>query len=120
MSKISKREALRRRHFRLRKRISGTAERPRMSVFRSNANVYVQFIDDENSVTLASASTLDKEFKAAQKVVNVDSAKELGKLAGERALANNIKGVIFDRGGFMFHGKVKAVAEGAREAGLVF
>ena len=107
-----------RRHIRVRRKISGTAERPRLCVFRSNSNIYVQVIDDVKGVTLAQASTLDKEVKT--KHSNVEAAKEVGALIAKRASELKIKEVVFDRGGYIYHGVVKAVAEAAREGGLDF
>ena len=106
------------RHVRVRGKISGTPERPRLSVFRSNANIYAQIIDDVNGVTLASASTLDKEFDGA--AGNVEAAKKVGKAIAERAKAKGIDTVVFDRSGYIYHGRVAALAEGAREGGLEF
>ena len=107
-----------RRHIRVRRKISGTAECPRLCVYRSNTNIYVQIIDDVASVTLVSASTLDKEVK--EKHANKVAAKEVGSLIAKRALEKNIKTVVFDRGGYIYHGIVKELAEAAREAGLEF
>ena len=106
------------RHVRVRGKISGTPECPRLNVFRSNANIYAQLIDDVNGVTLASASTLDKDFEGA--TGNVEAAKKVGALVAERAKAKGIEVVVFDRGGYIYHGRVAALAEGAREAGLKF
>ena len=106
------------RHIRVRGKISGTPERPRLNVFRSNANIYAQLIDDVNGVTLASASTLEKDFEGA--TGNVEAAKKVGAMLAERAKAKGIEQVVFDRGGYIFHGRVAALAEGAREAGLKF
>ena len=107
-----------RRHARVRRKISGTAECPRLSVFRSNSNLYVQVIDDTKGITLVQASTLDKEVKT--KHSNVEAAKEVGSLIAKRASALKIKEVVFDRGGYIYHGVVKALAEAAREGGLDF
>ena len=107
-----------RRHRRVRTKISGTPECPRLCVFRSNTNVYAQVIDDVNKVTLVSASTLDKEVKT--KKANKEAAKEVGTLVAKRALEKNIKSVVYDRGGYIYHGVVKELAESAREAGLEF
>lgn len=107
-----------RRHARVRRKISGTAECPRLCVFRSNSNVYVQVIDDVKGITLAQASTLDKEVKT--KHSNKEAAKEVGALIAKRALEKNIKSVVFDRGGYIYHGVVKELAEAAREGGLQF
>ena len=107
-----------RRHIRVRRKISGTAERPRLCVYRSNTNLYVQIIDDVAANTLVSASTLDKEIKT--KYANKAAAKELGLLIAKKAAAKNIKTVVFDRGGYIYHGVVKELAEAAREGGLKF
>ena len=107
-----------RRHKRVRNKIAGTPERPRLSVFRSNSNIYVQLIDDVNGCTLAQASTLDKEVK--EKHANKVAAKEVGTLIAKRAEKINIKDIVFDRGGYIYHGVVKEVAEAAREGGLNF
>ena len=109
-----------RRHKRVRGKISGTPECPRLNVFRSEANIYAQLIDDVAGVTLASASSLDKEFSAKGKGGNIAAATEVGKLLAERAKAKGIETVVFDRGGYLYHGRVKALAEGAREGGLQF
>ena len=107
-----------RRHKRVRTKISGTSECPRLCVFRSNTNVYAQIIDDTKGVTLVQASTLDKEVKT--KHSNKEAAKEVGTLIAKRALEKNIKSVVYDRGGYVYHGIVKELAEAAREAGLNF
>jgi large subunit ribosomal protein L18 len=107
-----------RRHRRVSTKISGTPECPRLCVFRSNTNLYAQVIDDVNGVTLASASTLDKEVKT--KKSNKEAAKEVGALVAKRAIEKNIKSVVYDRGGYIYHGVVKELAEAAREAGLEF
>ena len=106
------------RHVRVRAKIAGTPERPRLNVFRSNANIYAQIIDDVNGTTLVSASTLDKEFEGA--TGNKEAARKVGKLIAERAKAKGIDTVVFDRGGYLYHGRVAELAEGAREAGLEF
>ena len=106
------------RHKRVRGKISGTPVRPRLDVFRSNQNVYAQLIDDVNGVTLASASTLDKEFEGATS--NNEAAKKVGLMLAKNALAKGIENVVFDRGGYIFHGRVAALADGAREGGLKF
>ena len=106
------------RHVRVRGKISGTPECPRLNVFRSNANIYAQLIDDVNGVTLASASTLEKSFEGA--TGNAEAAKKVGAALAERALAKGIDVVVFDRGGYLYHGRVAALAEGAREGGLKF
>lgn len=108
-------------HRRLRNHLAGTAERPRLAVFRSNNHMYAQVIDDTVGNTLASASTLDKEVKAeVEKTNNVDAAAHLGTVIAKKALDKGINTVVFDRGGFIYEGKVKALADAAREAGLEF
>ncbi len=107
-----------RRHIRVRTKISGTAERPRLCVYRSNSNLYVQVIDDVAGNTLVSASTLDKQVKT--KHANKEAAKELGALIAKKALEKKIDTVVFDRGGYVYHGVVKELAEAAREGGLKF
>ncbi len=107
-----------RRHLRVRRKISGTAERPRLCIYRSNTNLYVQIIDDVKGNTLVSASTLDKEVKT--KYANKQAAKELGELIAKKAKAKNIETVVFDRGGYIYHGVVKELAEAARNGGLKF
>ena len=106
------------RHVRVRGKISSTAECPRLNVFRSNANIYAQIIDDVNGVTLVSANTLEKEFEGA--TGNVEASKKVGLVLAERAKAKGIEQVVFDRGGYIYHGRVAALAEGAREGGLDF
>jgi large subunit ribosomal protein L18 len=106
------------RHVRVRGKISGTPEIPRLDVYRSNANIYAQVIDDVNGTTLVSASTLEKGFSGYGG--NKTAAKAIGKLVGERAKAKGILKVVFDRGGYIYHGRVKELADGAREAGLEF
>ena len=106
---------------RIRKRIYGTSQRPRLSVFRSATHIYAQVVDDNAGHTLAAASTMDKEAKSGPKFENkVEAAKFVGKLVGERARGKGIKEVVFDRNGFLYHGRIKSLSEGAREAGLVF
>ena len=116
--KIDKNAQRLKRHTRVRGKISGTPERPRLNVFRSNANIYAQIIDDVNGVTMVSASTLDKEFEGA--TGNCEAAKKVGTMLAERAKAKGISVVVFDRGGYVYHGRVAALAEGAREGGLEF
>ena len=106
------------RHRRVRKNISGTAERPRLNVFRSLNHIYAQIIDDTKGVTLVAASSMDKGFDG--KGANVEAAKKVGLLVAEKAVAAGIKQVVFDRGGYVYHGRVAALAEGAREGGLEF
>ena len=118
INKQARSESRELRHKRVRTKISGTAERPRLSVFRSNTGIYVQIIDDVAAKTLVSASTLDKEVKT--KASNIEAAKEVGTLVAKRAIKAGIKTVVFDRGGYIYHGNVKALAEAAREAGVEF
>ena len=106
------------RHKRVRAKISGTPETPRLNVFRSEANIYAQIIDDVNGVTLVSASSLEKGF--ACEGTKTDAAKQVGVTVAERAKAKGIENVVFDRGGYLYHGRVQALAEGAREGGLKF
>ncbi len=114
-------QARQRRHRRVRKRSVGTAERPRLNVFRSLKHIYAQVIDDDQGNTLAAASTLDPELRGTLSGLNkTEQARSVGKLLGERALAQGVKQVVFDRGGYRYHGRVKALAEGSREAGLEF
>ena len=109
------------RHKRVRKNLSGTAERPRLCVYRSLNNIYAQIIDDEKGVTLVSASTLDKEVMENLKGKNkTEQARLVGEVVGKRAVAKKIKTVVFDRGGYLYTGRVQAVADGARSAGLEF
>ena len=112
------RAARMKRHKRVRAKISGTPETPRLDVFRSNANIYAQVIDDVNGVTLASASSIEKGFEGQGN--NSEAAAKVGKLLAERAKAKGIENVCFDRGGYLYHGRVKALADGAREGGLNF
>ncbi|NLW78833.1 MAG: 50S ribosomal protein L18 [Ruminococcaceae bacterium] len=116
VNKPDKNVARLRRHRRVRGKISGTAERPRLDVFRSAKHIYAQLIDDVSGNTLAAASSLDKGFEGTGG--NVDAATKVGKAIAEKALAKGIKQVVFDRGGFVYHGRVKALADGAREGGL--
>lgn len=111
--------ARKRRHERIRKKVFGTSERPRVSVYKSLRNIYVQFIDDTKGHTIASASTLSKEWTGYDKC-NIKTAIELGKIAAERALDKGIKSVVFDRSGYKYHGCIKALAEAMREKGLDF
>ncbi|MCR5520749.1 MAG: 50S ribosomal protein L18 [Lachnospiraceae bacterium] len=108
-------------HLKIRNRFSGTPERPRLSVFRSNSHMYAQIIDDTVGNTLVAASTLDKDVKGQVEFTdNIEAATVLGKVIAQKALDKGIKTVVFDRGGFIYHGKVQALAEAAREAGLEF
>ena len=121
VSKKSRTEVRVNKHRKLRNRFSGTAERPRLAVFRSNNHMYAQIIDDTVGNTLVSASTLQKGVKAElEKTNNVDAAAYLGTVIAKKAIEKGIKTVVFDRGGFIYHGKVKALADAAREAGLEF
>lgn len=115
-AKLSARQKI---HYRIRKRLSGTAQKPRLSVFRSNKDIYAQLIDDEAGTTLASASSREKDI-AAQKVVKVESSKLVGVAIAKKSDEMGIKEVVFDRSGYLYHGRVKALAEGAREGGLKF
>ncbi len=109
------------RHRRIRKRVSGTAERPRLAVYFSERNIYAQLIDDVAGVTLASAQTTEADFRSDKDTrANKATAEKVGRLVADRAKAKNIAKVVFDRGGFLYHGKVKALADAAREAGLDF
>jgi large subunit ribosomal protein L18 len=114
---VSSAEARVKRHRRVRKRVTGTTERPRLAVFRSNRHIYAQVIDDTTGRTLAAASTAEPELRSGS-TATVDAAKAVGQLAGERAKAAGITRVVFDRGGFRYHGRVAALCEGARAAGL--
>ena len=116
--KFSKEGRRRKLRYRIRRRVNGTAARPRLSVYRSNKSIYCQLIDDLNGVTLAYASSNDEGVPSG--VNKVDQSKVVGKLIGEKALAKNVKAVVFDRSGYLYHGRVKALADGAREAGLQF
>ena len=118
VSKVNKNAMRLKRHVRVRGKISGTPECPRLNVFRSNANIYAQIIDDVNGVTLVSANTLEKGFEGA--TGNAEAAKKVGVTLAERAKAKGIEEVVFDRGGYVYHGRVAALAEGAREGGLQF
>ena len=118
MITLTKRNEIRQRmHDRIRRKLSGTAERPRLNVYRSLNHIYAQVIDDQNGVTLAEASTMSLKVKTGG---NVAAAKEIGKAVAERAVEKGIKKVVFDRGGYLYHGRIKALADAAREAGLDF
>ncbi|MEG0517403.1 MAG: 50S ribosomal protein L18 [Bacteroidales bacterium] len=118
---INKIERRKRIHYRIRKVVNGTVQRPRMCVFRSNNQIYVQLIDDVNNVTLAAASSLEKSIAEQVKgKTNVEAAAIVGKTAAERAIAKGITEVSFDRGGYLYHGRVKSLADAAREGGLKF
>ena len=118
VSKVNKNAMRLKRHIRVRGKVSGTPECPRLNVFRSNANIYAQIIDDVNGVTLVSANTLEKGFEGA--TGNAEAAKKVGITLAERAKAKGIEEVVFDRGGYVYHGRVAALADGAREGGLKF
>lgn len=118
VSKTNRKLERERRHIRVRTKISGTAERPRLCMYRSNTNIYAQIIDDVSGSTLVYASTMDKEIKT--KHSNCEAAKEVGALIAKRAAEKKIKQVVFDRSGYIYHGVVKALAEAAREGGLDF
>lgn len=118
IKKADSNKARAKRHARVRAKISGTPERPRLNVYRSTKHIYAQLIDDVNGVTLASASSMDKDFEGVGS--NTEAARKVGTKIAERALAKNITEVVFDRGGYLYHGRVKELAEGAREGGLKF
>ncbi|PBB05230.1 MULTISPECIES: 50S ribosomal protein L18 [Salimicrobium] len=119
ISKTDKNTMRKKRHSRVRKNISGTAERPRLNVYRSNNHIYAQLIDDVSETTVASASTMDKGFDL-DRGGNVEAAKRIGQLVAERAKEKGYETVVFDRGGYLYHGRVQALADAAREAGLQF
>jgi len=120
ITKADKNKARLKRHLRVRKKISGTTERPRLSVFRSSKHIYAQLIDDVKGVTLASASTVDKELAGIENGGNVESARKVGELIAKRAKEKGYENVVFDRGGYLYHGRIQALADAAREAGLQF
>ena len=121
LKKVNKNEMRKNRHERVRQKVYGTPEKPRLNVFRSNNHIYAQIIDDVNGHTLISASTLDKELKEKlESTHNKEAAKLVGDLVGKRALEKGIDTVVFDRGGYVYHGRIKELADGAREAGLKF
>lgn len=121
IKKPSRSVARAKRHYRLRNRISGTAEQPRLAVFRSNMHIYAQIIDDTVGNTLCAASTMEADIKAKlEKTNDVEAAKAVGEAVAKKALEKGITTVVFDRGGFVYHGKVQALADAAREAGLQF
>ena len=119
IKKVDRNEARKARHARVRAKVSGTKDVPRLNVFRSNSNIFAQIIDDEAGVTLASASSIDKELKLANGG-NVEAATKVGELLAKRAKEAKITKVVFDRGGYQYHGRVKALADAARENGLEF
>ena len=118
IKKADSNKARAKRHARVRAKISGTPERPRLNVYRSTKHIYAQLIDDVNGVTLASASSMDKDFEGTGG--NTEAARKVGTMIAERALAKNITEVVFDRGGYLYHGRVNELADGAREGGLKF
>lgn len=119
--KVDKNKLRKKRHLRVRSKLSGTPERPRLNVYRSTNNIYVQVIDDSKGYTIVSASTLDKELKPQlESTGNKEAAKAVGELIAKRALAKGVSEVVFDRGGYLYHGRIKELAEAAREAGLKF
>ena len=120
INKVSRAQVRAKKHMRMRAHLKGTAEKPRLCVFRSNNHMYAQIIDDTVGNTLCSASTLDKAAKDLEYTDNTEAAEFVGKAIAERALEKGIKKVVFDRDGFIYHGKVKALADAAREAGLEF
>lgn len=121
LSKPNRKKITQKRHLRVRKRLEGTAERPRLSVYRSGKHIYAQVIDDMKAVTVASASSLDKDVRTGLKSgANLEAAKKIGQLVAERAKKAGVASVVFDRGGNLYHGRVAALAEAAREGGLVF
>lgn len=119
ITKADKNVVRKKRHARVRKNVFGTAERPRLNVYRSNKHIYAQLINDESQVTVASASTVDNDFDL-DATGNVEAAQKVGEMVAKRAIDNGFKVVVFDRGGYLYHGRVKALAEAAREAGLEF
>jgi len=121
LKQYNRNEERKKRHRRVRQKVYGTPERPRLNVFRSNKHIYAQVINDEDGRTIVAASTLDKELKdKLTSTANKEAARLVGQLVGKRALEKGIDKVVFDRGGYLYHGKVKELAEGAREAGLEF
>lgn len=119
ITKPSKNQVRKRIHKRVRKNISGTESRPRLNVYRSNKNIYAQLIDDEKGTTLVSANTNEKDLNL-DATGNIEAAEQVGKLIAERAIEKGYKTVVFDRGGYLYHGRIKALADAAREAGLEF
>lgn len=118
IKKVSSNESRKKRHMRIRSKLSGTSEMPRLCVFRSNANIYAQIIDDVSGNTLVSASSIEKDFEAGE--TKKETAKKVGIAVAKKAAEANIKTVVFDRGGYQYHGRVKELADGAREGGLEF
>ncbi len=121
LKKVNRNEMRKKRHRRVRQKVNGTPERPRLNVYKSNSHIYAQIINDVNGHTLVSASTLDKDLKGKlSSTGNKEAARLVGELIGKRALEKGIDQVVFDRAGYIYHGKIKELAEGAREAGLKF
>ena len=121
IKKINRRLIRKRIHVRVRKKVTGTSNRPRLNVYRSNTNIYAQLIDDQKGITLVSSSSLEADIKnIASNGSNIKAAYEVGKLVAKRALDKGIEEVVFDRGGYIYHGRVKSLAQGAREIGLKF
>jgi large subunit ribosomal protein L18 len=121
ITKGDRNKARQRRHLRVRKRIEGTSERPRLNVYRSNKHIYAQVIDDSSRATLVSASTMDKELKGAfESTSTLEAARKVGELVAKRAIEKGHSAVVFDRGGYLYHGRIQALADAAREAGLQF
>lgn len=119
--KMTRKESTRRRHGRIRRTVVGTSERPRLAVFRSNQHIYAQVIDDSQHHTVAAASTLEADLRSEiESGSNCDASAQIGKLIAERTIAKGIQQVVFDRGGNLYHGRIKALADAAREAGLIF
>jgi large subunit ribosomal protein L18 len=119
ITKLDKNATRKKRHARVRAKLSGTSARPRLNVFRSNKHIYAQLVDDLSGVTLASASTLDKEL-TLESTSNVEAAQKVGELVAKRAVEKGISSVVFDRGGYLYHGRIQALADAARENGLQF
>jgi large subunit ribosomal protein L18 len=121
LKKIDKNQKRKERHYSIRNKVVGTPERPRLNIFKSSKHIYAQVIDDATGTTLASASTQDKELRdQVAELTKTDAAKLVGKIVGERAKNKGINTVVFDRGGYLYHGRVKVLADGARESGLEF
>jgi large subunit ribosomal protein L18 len=120
ITKSDKNKTRKVRHFRVRKKITGTTERPRLNVFRSSKHIYAQIIDDVQGVTVAAASTLDKELDGIENGGNVEAARKVGELIAKRAAEKGVNNVVFDRGGYLYHGRIQSLADAAREAGLDF
>jgi large subunit ribosomal protein L18 len=121
ITKADKNKARKRRHVRVRRKIAGTTARPRLNVFRSTKHIYAQLIDDANGITIVSASTVDPDLKGSvSHGGNVDAASKVGELIAKRAIEKGYKEVVFDRGGYLYHGRIQALADAAREAGLEF